>query len=987
LAHQQHIAMSESGDFATQGFDAILNDLKPLKRFEEVSGLVEAYLSGDFRTVLQSPGAQELFKQSLRRLTMKDNQTSTKLPWYYEDLDDISSPRALLTGLAAFGAFLQANVTGPPLYVQSLLFGRDSEPAEINSTRKRYLLSLDVDGLSVYQHIPHVELFCLAREIFTQYFPRLAKDQVYDSKWMRIRINAYHQRLLSSGTSNARLSDTAMSLQSQIDADVFALERELLDQKSTYSTEAKVQFLLEKAQIYIMQGLDVKARENLRMAKEISHFSYALSGALGKRTRFQQKDTSQLVVFAKSSEANTTSNSSGTILSNNPSGLSLVDQIDRDTDKNGPISLDLNDDTLLESIEFTESRSDENGNSTLPAELVQLKPDEQPQLNSLDQMVLLTEATLKDTLSPLDKLNSEEILPYAVRVLSDKPTNWQIYTQALLIRSRIESHRSRTQERSVLQLQAIVDQIIAETQEDTTKGGGHGIPEIQVTQFLPKAKPSESAPVIERLKYIFQLNTPTRWEIETELAYAWSGAGSLISALEIFKRLQLWAEVALCYHSVGQEDKARQIVRRQLFHSSKGAQMDDFAIDNEEVVTEMWDGDVRSPPPPHAPRLWCILGDLNQDPVCWQRAWDISKGRYARAQRTLGEYYTRIGDLGKAREAYMKATVVNRQNGETWSRLGDIDLRVGNWDGAVIAFQQSIMIDDSDAKTYSNLGSALLSKHSEMIELRKASTGAPKSASQSTTNMGNENIDEDAPSNITIDRTKPEDLLRQALIAYKRGASIAHSNWQIWDNVITIAGRMSPPSFPDVLLAMRAIIRIRVPTVGENSIDIDVLRGLVSQVISAERTGDEAGTGSVYHPPRGSLAKALIDMVDTEIIPLITTRAAIWSLIEKLRLYCRDYEGALACAEKAWRIATAGNGWLENEEQWKIAASATDSLVSAFENYGPMERADGSGEVEKGWKVKARSAVRGVLGKARNVWEGTGEWEMLEGRLEELKSL
>ena len=220
---------------------------------------------------------------------------------------------------------------------------------------------------------------------------------------------------------------------------------------------------------------------------------------------------------------------------------------------NGPAALDLNDDTLFESIQFSKESSDPI--SSLPPELAGIKPDQQPQLEPLDQIILLTEATLKDSLSPLDKLNSEEILPYAVRVLADKPTNWQIYTQALLVRSRIESHRSRTQERSVLQLQAIVDQIIADTQEEPTAVGANDIPQIQITQFLPRAKLSDSAPIMERLKFIYQLNTPTRWEIETELAYAWSNAGSLISALEIFKRLQLWAEVSLCYHSVGARRK------------------------------------------------------------------------------------------------------------------------------------------------------------------------------------------------------------------------------------------------------------------------------------------------------------------------------------------------------------------------------------------------------------------------------------------------
>ena len=968
--------------FTRQGFDAILNDIGLLKRHKELSEPVDAYLKGDYSAILQSPHAQELFKQFLGRLSTEDDKNLSKVPWNYGESDERSSAHALLTGLAAFSAFLQANVTGPPLSAQSLLFGQVTEFMEITSARKRCLKTLDVDGLSVYQHIPHIELFCLARAIFTEYFPSLAKGQVYDSKWMRVRINAYHQRLLSSGTSNARLSDSAMSLQTQIEADLFALEGQILDIKSMYSTEAKVRFLLEKAQIFIMQGLDHKAKETLQAARTVSHFSYALSGALGKRTKFQQKDTSQLVVFAKSNEtAGTAADSNGL------SPISLEVHTASDATRNGPIALDLNDDTLLESIEFSKSKSEKLNSTVLPPELADLEPDEQPQLNPLDQIILLTEATIKDTLSPLDKLNSEEILPYAVRVLNDKPTNWQIYTQALLVRSRIESHRSRTQERSVLQLQAIVDQIIAETQEDATTRESHGIPQIQITQFLPRAKPSESAPVTERIRYIHQLNTPTRWEIETELAYAWSSSGSFVSALEIFKRLQLWAEVALCYHSIGQEDKARQIVRRQLYVSSKGPEIDHFTLDAEEIITEKWDGEIRNPSPPHAPRLWCILGDLDQDPECWQRAWDISKSRYARAQRTLGEYYNRQGDLARAREAYMKATVVNRQNGETWSRLGDIDLRVGHWDGAIIAFQQSIMIDDSDAKTYSNLGSALLSKHAELMELRKVGTVALNSASPDEAVVEHENInDKEILMNVPKERLKPEDILRQALIAYKRGASIAHSNWQIWDNVITIAGRMSPPSFPDILLAMRAIIRLRGLTMGESAIDIDVLRGLVGEVISAERNGLQPDDARIYSPPRGSLARAVIDMVDAEVVPLVTTRAAVWSLVEKLKLYCRDYAGALACAEKAWRIATAGNVWLEDVEQWKVAASATDALVSAFENYGPKEALDGLGEVEKGWKGKARSAARGVLGKAKDVWEGTDEFEMLKGRLEELKS-
>lgn len=951
----QNHAISEG-----QSLDALLFNLESLKQQNKLSEVVTQYLDGNYKAVLKNSTSQTLYSKLVQTISLPRPQQDAALQNAGFD-NEAGAVQVSITGLAAFNAFLQANVTGPPLDFGDVFEKKDDE----NGFKEQCLRSLDIDGVSVYQYIPYVELFCLARFIFTVYFPRIVGAEFRDSRWMRFRINAYHQRLLS-GVSGARLSESTV-LQDAIEKDLKDLEEEILAEKSMFSTEAKVQFLLEKAQVYILQGLDLKARENVKLAKTVSGFSYALSGALGKRTKFQQNDLSQLVVFAKSAESEVSTEA----LSEN-----LKESTISNVDSTKPEALQLNDDTLLESIEFTTDKVDP---TNLPAELAGLQPNDQPQLKPLDQITLLTEATIKDTFLPLDKLNSEEILPFALRVLSDKPTNWQIYTQALLVRSRIESHRSRTQERSILQLQVIVDQIIADTQEESSSDTGE-VPEIRVTQFMPRAKVSESAPIAERLRYIYQLNTPTRWELETELAYAWSGAGSFVSALEIFKRLKLWAEVALCYHTVGQEDKARQVIRRQLYFSFNGPEMDKYHIDAPELVTENWEGEMR-PTPAHAPRLWCILGDLENDPTYWTRAWKISKHRYARAQRSLGEYYVKAGKLEEARDAYMAATVVNRQNNDSWSRLGDLDLRVGNWDGAIIAFQQSIMIDDTDAKTYSNLGSALLSKHKELVTLQKASA-----------------INNDLPSpdsdteDITFSSTKPSDktqdpkvILNQALQAYKRGASLAHSNWQIYDNVLTIALRLQPPSFPDILLALRHILRIRAPSIGESAIDLSVLRALVQEVTTSER--DSSTTTGKYIPGRGTLAYSLLTLVDKEIIPLITSRGELWVLVEKLRFWQRDYEDALRCAERGWRLvmSAAGEEWLVEKEAWEAVVGVTDNLVSAYENYGGMEK-EGGELVEKGWRGKARSAVRGVMAKGRDAWEGSEGWVLLEGRLEELTS-
>jgi hypothetical protein len=196
---------------------------------------------------------------------------------------------------------------------------------------------------------------------------------------------------------------------------------------------------------------------------------------------------------------------------------------------------------------------------------------------------------------------------------------------------------------------------------------------------------------------------------------------------------------------------------------------------------------------------------------------------------------------------------------------------------------------------------------------------------------------------------------------------------------------MKPPSFPEIMMGMREVIRIRAPAIGEDAVDADLLGLLIAEVISRERPASAAPDNSKYLAPRGSLAYAVIAFVEQTIIPLVTKRSELYHLASKLSLYEGDYSSALNYNEKAWRIATSGSEWLENVVSWKIAANATDALASALENYGPQEKADGS-EVEKGWKGKARSSLRGILGKAKDAWEDTAEYEGLKEKLEELKS-
>ncbi|KAF2472926.1 TPR-like protein [Lindgomyces ingoldianus] len=828
-----------------------------------------------------------------------------------------------IVAVASLYAFLQSTVTGPPLSFDSaevlLPKAYTSSKQALSSYRGELISSLTVDGVAAYKLTPNIELFCLAETILI--CPPIQKN-IEASTWARLRVNFLHQRLLS---------EIAPSLQTSIYDDLDALGSVVLGPELKHNIDnLRANFLLERAAIHMHHGFDKRARADLDQAATERKFEFALTGLMGKRTRFQEKETSQLLVLARSASSETNGASAGILK---------------------PRNLDLNDDTLLESISFTEkpSSTEINDESSLPPSLASLDPSNQPLLDPLDSVILLSLASSITNTNPADGLTREETVPYANRVLDGGSSNWQVYTQALLVRSRTEGYRSRTMERGLLQLQALVDQVIAETTNSPTAANGES--NQQVTSFLPKAKDGESAPVEERLRYIFALCSPSRWELEAELAARWVHVGGLRSALEIYERLEMWAEAALCWAATDKEDRARKVVRRQLFHATNS---DDSMADLEE---EKWEGAARNPPPEEAPRLYCILGDIDKDMEMYEKAWEISHKRYARAQRSLGRQYFSQQDYTKAAEAYSMSLKINALNHSSWFTLGCAYLELQQFMKAVEAFSRCVQLEDEDAEAWSNLAAALL-------HLRPK----PK---------------DDFDAGNTTERVTNHPR-QDALKAFKRAAALKHDNSRIWSNVLTVAASTNPPSYTDIVNAQRRICELRGSTDGEKCVDEDILDLLVRHIVQEEES-------SSFDVSRPGLPRLANELIEKHIKPLITMSPKLWIILSTLYIHTNRPSSALEAHEKAWRAATSQPKWESGTEaQWNSVVNQTIDLVDAYESLGPRERTEGLSEgsgalVAKDWRFKARSAVRSVLGKGRDVWEGGDGWERLSGRLEGLK--
>ena len=936
----------------------------------------------EFYQVLRSETAQSLLGFVKSEVSDDDDLPSTYgndwTKFISVQISNWPRPHDLLPiGKAAFDTFLQATVTGPPLswrpsdlvFPETWFHGTD-KTHEHENLRKQIRLSLGADAEAFYHLAPHVELFYLAKRILN-YSP-LAEDP--GGVLARLRVNFWHQKLLN---------DVSPSLQEQIYSDVHYLDTCILEPETRLEWITPAEYLIERANIHLFYGFDVKAREGLVRAARERSFHFSLTGRLGKRTKFQERDLSQLVVIAKSAE----------------SQLSTSDL--HNTSRTEPKALDLNDDTLLESITFSSgaaSHSNSDVDEELPAALQSIDPGNQPLLNPLDAIILLATASSIKNTSPVDGLTREETLPFAGRVLSGGSSNWQVYTQALLVRSRIEGYKSRTIERSVLQLQAIVDQVLAET--DPSGVFGHAShsqhsQENASTSFLPQLKASESAPASERLRYIHQLASMPRWKLESELADRWVSLGGLQTALEIYERLQMWAEVALCWAANDREDKARDILQLQLYNSVSLAE--DWSNDNEHCSTG--DGtSEKDPLPADAPRLFCILGDIEKSPAAYKRAWDVSNCRYARAQRSLGKYYATAGDFPMADDAYAKSLRVNPQNHATWFALGCVRLQTEDWKGAVQAFGRTVQIDDADAESWSNLAVALLSLPPD------CSPGVGVIASNRDSLSDGE--DETSARNMT----DPQKHVREAFIALKRAAALKRDSFRIWQNLLSVSIRLSPPPYTDIIIAQTRLIDLLGKLKGENCIDIEIVEALVAQLVASpsppperasqvypdnEQSSDH-DTESDPTTRRPGFEKMVIDLVQKKITPLITSSRRLWLLTAKTSLYLKHPFATLASYEKAWRVTLNQPGWeiggvtLASRNAWTEVWESTIDLLKAYESLGERGRESGmtAGEmVAKDWKFKARSAVRSVLSRAKDGWEDNHGYAALQDKLQALRNV
>ncbi|KAG0239422.1 hypothetical protein BGW41_007686 [Actinomortierella wolfii] len=652
----------------------------PLKSTKD---LATAIIEGEYLAVLQSPVAQRLFGTNAAvdaSTTQLDSFLRSNTQQYLDGTTPLTAGEfesasasldVFFVGIAALFAYVQEGWTGPAVKAAPTDLLPESLRTHEKELDKKAMDDLAAGGENVYHLTPRILFLYFAKLIIVDMLDKLQQHQESNTAiWWAVRVVFLQQRTLYGAAGDLKdymlenMDKLERLLQAEIEKPGTGKDHGL--QTAVDKKETMTRFWIERGLILHYYTDDKEAYQAFQTAQTQSGFRFKVTGALGKRTKFQQYDVSQLVVVAESSEdmAKTGSDDKD---GNSASARSRPSAYESSV---GPKNIELGDDTLLEKIQFSELSAEDRANL---GDLEYDPSKEIQKLHPIDHALLLAFCLNIKNTNPAHGLTVEQMFPFVTRVL-EIPNNWTVYTMALLLRSRLESDKSRTVERGALQMQALVDQ--TKIEEDAT------------------------SKLRERMHHFFSVLLPAKWEMEKELAERYMALGVIRSALEIFERLELWEDVISCHRFLNEDDRARARCLELLEKN------------------------------PDTPRLLVVLGDLDQDPEKYKQAWEVSGRRFARAQRSLGAYYFKHSQFQEAITAYETALAINPLFENSWYVLGCAAMQVERWDVAIRAFTRVVTLEPANGEAWNNLA-AVHMRQGNSIDAHHALRQALKEKGQS----------------------------------------------------------------------------------------------------------------------------------------------------------------------------------------------------------------------------------------------------------------
>uniref|UniRef100_A0A668AVN8 Tetratricopeptide repeat protein 27 n=1 Tax=Myripristis murdjan TaxID=586833 RepID=A0A668AVN8_9TELE len=748
--------------------------------FPEVGSLLQSLLEGDFEAVLLSPQVLDLLAGDCACSDGEDIEAYLErqvLLYLSDDTKNDKADRevvAMVLAVTCLHMFVQSNWTGPPVSIHiadllpPALLSSFSQPQALTEALHRSIL---IDGESVYSLVANPFLLLLARVILINCSSKM--DSLQLLPWWTLRYINLHQQILEE--CSPQLLSLAHS----------SMEKVCKNQDSLFVDQRNlaIQFHLECVYTSLTYYEYQSAKLHIQRAKELSGLEMNMTGALGKRTRFQQNFLAQLImeVHRKVDQPDQTGGTDGDASPTPTPQASL------------PKDHDLGDDTVLNQIKLAE-------------------PDqyEVPDLSAEEQAVILGVCADFQKNNPVHKLTEEELLAFTSCILS-QPKFWAVEVTALCLRTKLERGSSRRVERAMMQTQTIVDHF-----------------------------ENKDCPVTERLKVFYCCKVPPRWIVQKQLARLLTDLGCISSALLICEKLELWEDAVICYERMGQHGKAEEILRREL----------------EKKET---------------PSLYCLLGDVLREHQYYDRAWELSGQRSARAMRSKALLHLHNREFQQCVDCFEKSLRINTMQLGVWFSLGCAYFALEGYEGAAKAFQRCVGLEPDNAEAWNNLSTAYI-------------------------------------------RLQQKD---KAFCTLQEALKCNYERWQIWENFIAVCFDIG--EFTEAIKAYHRLMDLR-----DKYKDVQILQILVRAVV--ENLSDN-------HGKQAASLRSDVQELLGRVTSRHSTDAQIWRQYALLygdghSTNPEDNEKALQFMSKAHRCEVQASGWEKDPDTFKEMINRAIDIVT-----------------------------------------------------------
>lgn len=432
-----------------------------------------------------------------------------------------------------------------------------------------------------------------------------------------------------------------------------------------------------------------------------------------------------------------------------------------------------------------------------------------PSLSPVQQAVVLNCYALEQRSQPCDELLTEELEPYLQLVLA-QPQTWSVQTSALLLRSKLEGKQRRTAERAMCQLEELVN---------TTNAEG---PDVR-----------------SRLQLLLSVPWAERKRVRTELAHALARLNCVQSALDLFLELGQWEDAVSCYQVLGLRHKAAELLRRELA--------------------------VRETVP-----LLCLLGDATGEPEHYERAWELSGQRSARAQRHWALHLFSLKQYAESIRHLQLSLECNSLQPDLWRRLGYAALDAQDWPLCATAYRRCVELDSENVEAWNNLAKTY----------------------------------------------SHQGLESRAWAALQEALKHNYEDWRLWMNATTLAADAG--CWDEVVKALNRLVDLghaRVAVAG----DCDALR----RVADALESSGDTSLGARYLYFLGRLTAQITDVPEVwQVYARVTTAQPLQSV--------QSRERAAMQLQRAHRVATQRYGWTQQRDLCQRTLHLTLKLADAY---------------------------------------------------------